>query len=62
MEPNNDAIKGTTAATDEFFAAEAAKETPDPGTSEAVAPESPLGDYTRELQQEYDEQQEEGKI
>ncbi len=27
-----------------------------------ISPESPIGDYTRELQREYDEQQEEGKI
>lgn len=62
MEPNNDATKDARSATDAFFADEAAKAKADPETDEAISPESPIGDYTRELQQEYDEQQEEGKL
>jgi hypothetical protein len=41
-------------------------EPPAPGDQEDVPSlsdrESPLGDYVRELQQEYDEQMEEGKL
>ena len=33
-----------------------------PPSEEAEQPPSPLRDYVRELQKEYDEQQEEGKI
>jgi hypothetical protein len=50
-----------TAATDEFFAAQAARPD-DIAPAEAISPESPIGDYTRELQQEYDDQQQEGKL
>lgn len=62
MEPKNDAAEKTVAVPDGFFAAEAAKADADTGPSGAIPPESPIGDYTRELQQEYDEQQEEGKL
>src|SRR4051812_43065593 len=62
MEPNNDATKAAPSATDAFFAAEAAKADAQPEESEALSPESPIGDYTRELQQEYDEQQDVGKL
>ena len=64
MKPNKPTTNPV-AATDELFAAEAAKaeeEAADPGASEIIPPESPIGDYTRELQQEYDEQQQEGKV
>jgi hypothetical protein len=62
MEPNNDATKAAPSTTDAFFAAEAAKVDADPEEDEVISPESPIGDYTRELQQEYEEQQKEGKL
>jgi len=62
MEPKNDAAETAVPVPDEFFAAEAAKADADAETGGAIPPESPIGDYTRELQQEYDEQQEEGKL
>jgi hypothetical protein len=48
--------------TDVYFAAEAAHADADPDEGAAISPESPIGDHTRELQQEYDEQQDEGKL
>jgi len=62
MEPNKDPAKAAVSATDAFFAAETTKADTDPGADETMSPESPIGDYTRELQQEYDEQQDEGKV
>ncbi len=61
MEPKKDDTEST-AVTDQLFAAEAAKADADPEADAAISPESPIGDYTRELQQEYNEQQEEGKL
>jgi hypothetical protein len=64
MKPKQPANKAVS-ATDQLFAAEAAKAAEadaDPKASETIPPESPIGDYTRELQQEYEEQQEEGKL
>ena len=62
MEPKHSSAKKAVPLPDEFFAAEAAKADADAETRGTISPGSPIGDYTRELQQEYDEQQEEGKL
>lgn len=47
-------------ATDRYFATQPPAEEAEP--EKEISPLSPIGDYTRELQQEYDAQQEEGKV
>jgi hypothetical protein len=63
MKPKHPPIDAVS-VTDQLFAeaAKAAEADADPKSGETMSPESPIGDYTRELKQEYDEQQEEGKL
>ena len=74
MSPDELPREETIAATDELFKEQAVpgqqpsgdvsqgEERTDPRLDEVEKPPSPIQDYVRELQQEYEEQEEEGKL